>query len=92
MEPPVRLHQQDESSSAPPFDPAKRYVRVTKVRTDGFVEFAFAVGDPELAVDLILPAEAYREFCRDNQAVLVAATPAVCAPACPPSQGDAHVG
>jgi phenol hydroxylase P0 protein len=92
MEPPVHLHQHGELSCTPPFDPAKRYVRVTKVRTDGFVEFAFAVGDPELAVDLILPVEAYREFCRDNQAVLIAAPPAVCTPSCPPSQGDAHVG
>lgn len=60
------------------FDPTKRYVRLTRVRTDGFVEFEFAIGDPELAVELILPANAYRDFCRDNQAVFV-----------PPRQGTA---
>jgi phenol hydroxylase P0 protein len=72
----------------PPFDPAKRYVRLNQVRADGFVEFAFAIGDPELTVDLILPAEAYRDFCRDNKAVLISASPNLC----PPLQGDDHVG
>jgi len=47
----------------PSFDPRRCFVRVTQLRDDGFVEFAFAVGDPFLSVDLILPAAAYREFC-----------------------------
>jgi phenol hydroxylase P0 protein len=34
----------------PPFDLTKRYVRLTQVRADGFVEFEFAIGDPGLAV------------------------------------------
>ena len=53
------------------FDPRTRFVRLRRVRSDGFVEFEFAIGDPDLAVDLILPADAYRDFCRDNHAVLV---------------------
>ena len=61
----------DAPNSAPPFDPAKRYVRLTQVRADGFVEFEFAIGDPDLAVDLILPADAYRDFCRDNHVLLI---------------------
>jgi len=66
--------QRDDAASAPPFDPARRYVRLTQVRADGFVEFEFAIiGDPDLAVDLILPADAYRDFCRDNHAVLISA-------------------
>jgi phenol/toluene 2-monooxygenase (NADH) P0/A0 len=65
------MPQRDAPNSVPPFDPAKRYVRLTQVRADGFVEFEFAIGDPELAVDLILPADAYRDFCRDNHAVLI---------------------
>jgi phenol hydroxylase P0 protein len=82
------MPQRDSSNSAPPFDPAKRYVRLTQVRADGFVEFEFAIGDPELAVELILPADAYREFCRDNHAELIASRPNLC----PPLQGDDDVG
>lgn len=65
------MPQRDAPDSVPPFDPARRYVRLTQVRADGFVEFEFAIGDPDLAVDLILPADAYRDFCRDNDAVLI---------------------
>ena len=61
----------DPAFTPPRFDPAKRFVRLKQVRGDGFVEFEFAIGDPDLAVDLILPAEAYRTFCRDNHAVLI---------------------
>ena len=46
-----------------PFDLRRRFVRLTQVRADGFVEFDYAVGDPELSVELILPAAAFREFC-----------------------------
>jgi phenol/toluene 2-monooxygenase (NADH) P0/A0 len=57
---------------APPgFDPARRYVRLLQMRPDGFVEFEFAVGEPELTVELILPAAAYRAFCRDNRVTLL---------------------
>ncbi len=50
-----------------PFDVNRRYVRFQQLRADGYVEFAFAIGDPELAVDLILPLADYRDFCRTNQ-------------------------
>lgn len=43
------------------------WVRVTNRRPDGFVEFDFAIGDPELSVDLILPAHAFVEFCNANR-------------------------
>ena len=84
----MSLHRRDNAAGAPPFDPAKRYVRLTQVRADGFVEFEFAIGDPELAVDLILPAEAYHEFCRDNHAELISPPPILCTP----PQGETHVG
>jgi phenol hydroxylase P0 protein len=50
-----------------PFDIKQRYVRFQRMRADGYVEFSFAIGEPELAVDLILPLAAYREFCRANK-------------------------
>jgi phenol hydroxylase P0 protein len=48
------------------FDPGQRFVRLTRVRPDGFVEFEFAIGDPDLAVELILPLDAYHHFCRQH--------------------------
>lgn len=39
------------------------WVRVTREREDGFVEFDFALGDPDLCVDLILSRAAFDEFC-----------------------------
>ena len=57
--------------AAPPFDLTRRFVRLMRVRDDGFVEFEFAIGEPALAVELILPAAAYRAFCRDNSVTVL---------------------
>jgi phenol/toluene 2-monooxygenase (NADH) P0/A0 len=46
-------------------DLSRRFVRVTG-RRGPFVELEFAIGDPELHVDLVLPAEVFAEFCRAN--------------------------
>lgn len=45
---------------------AQRYVRLLRQRDDGFVEFVFSIDDPSLGVELILPREAYLQFCRHN--------------------------
>lgn len=47
------------------------FVRLRNRRPDGFIEFDFSIGDPELAVDLILPEAAYEEFCRVNRVRLL---------------------
>lgn len=39
------------------------FVRVTGTRAARFVEFEFAIGDPELAVELVLQFDQFREFC-----------------------------
>ena len=44
-----------------------RYVRVRDVIDDKFVEFDFAIGDPSLYVELVLPREAFDTFCRHNE-------------------------
>lgn len=44
-----------------------KWVRVTRRRPDGFVEFDFAISDPDLSVDLILPTAAFDEFCATNR-------------------------
>lgn len=46
---------------------ATRYVRVTSRARPGFVEFNFSIADPTLFLEMILPVNAYVEFCRVNQ-------------------------
>lgn len=47
-------------------DTRQRWVRVTGERGDGFIEFEFSVGEPELCVEMILTPEAFAEFCAAN--------------------------
>ncbi|MCB1887149.1 MAG: phenol hydroxylase [Rhodocyclaceae bacterium] len=54
-----------------PFDPAKRFVRVREVRPDGFIEFDFAIGEPEIFVEMMLRAEAFDDFCEAQRAVFM---------------------
>ena len=54
-----------------PMDTTRRYVRLIGERGNGFVEFEFAIGEPELFVELILSREAYQEFCVTNQVVML---------------------
>jgi phenol hydroxylase P0 protein len=49
------------------FDQMPRYVRVRSEPDDAFVEFDFAIGYPELFVELVLPHQAFRQFCENNQ-------------------------
>ncbi len=53
------------------FDPRVCFVRLRKVRGDGFVEFDFAIGEPELSVELIMPVAAFHEFCHTNHAIQI---------------------
>ncbi|GAC1620078.1 MAG: phenol 2-monooxygenase [Nevskia sp.] len=65
----LRPHQAELGSST-------KYVRLREQREDGFVIFDFSIGDPQLAVELILPASAYREFCSNNRVVHLSAAQA----------------
>jgi len=49
--------------------PQQRYVRLREQRDDGFVIFDFAIGDPGLSCELIMPMAAYQEFCASNHVV-----------------------
>ena len=53
------------------FDAGRRYVRVCKRRPDGFIDFEFSIGDPELAVELMLPETAFHEFCLANEVIVL---------------------
>lgn len=63
----MTIHQLPRAKS--PFDVSKRYVRFRTMGEDGYVLFDFAIGDPELAVELTLPLDAYKAFCRENQVI-----------------------
>jgi phenol hydroxylase P0 protein len=51
------------------FDELTRYIRVRSEPGDKFVEFDFAIGYPELFVELVLPREAFEIFCKHNKVV-----------------------
>ena len=48
-------------------DTTRRFVRLSGERPNGFVEFEFAIGEPEIFVEMILPRAAFTEFCATNQ-------------------------
>ena len=51
----------------PAVDTTLRFVRVLEQRHDGLVAFEFAIGWPELAVELLLPIPAFAAFCATNR-------------------------
>ena len=59
----------DHESLPPP--ELTRYARIRRVVKDKFIEFDFAIGDPSLYVELVLPKNAFDEFCRHNQVVMM---------------------
>lgn len=56
-------------SDSKTFDELTRYIRVRSESGDKFVEFDFAIGYPELFVELVLPREAFELFCKHNKVV-----------------------
>ncbi|BAN46428.1 phenol hydroxylase subunit [Metapseudomonas resinovorans] len=55
------------SQSQPRFDQLPRYVRVRSEPDAAFVEFDFAIGYPDLFVELVLPQSAFAGFCESNR-------------------------
>ena len=45
----------------------EKYVRITGAKSPNLIEFEFAIGDPALYVELLLPEPAFAQFCRDQQ-------------------------
>ncbi len=62
---------------SPSFNPFHRFIRVVNVQARGMVEFEFALGEPEMFVEMIMPMPVFEEFCRaqglDPRASLAAA-------------------
>ncbi len=49
------------------------FVRVTGTLEQRFVEFEFAIGDPALAVELVLQLDQFRQFCARHQVTQLSA-------------------
>lgn len=52
-------------------DISRRFVRVTGEHKNGFIEFDYAVGEPEVFVELVLPSDAFEDFCEINHVELL---------------------
>ncbi len=48
------------------FDITRKFVRVMRTLPNGLIEFEFAVGDPDVAAELVMPKAAFDEFCAAN--------------------------
>ena len=60
-----------DNPQAEPLADFTRYVRIRDVVDDKFIEFDFAIGDPSLYVELVLPKAAFEAFCHHNQVVMM---------------------
>jgi len=49
------------------FDITRKFVRVMRTLSNGLIEFEFAIGDPDVAVELVMPKAAFDEFCANNK-------------------------
>lgn len=58
-----------------PLDTRRRFARLRRERANGLVEFDFAIGEPELFVELILARAAFDEFCANQQVEMLAPAP-----------------
>ncbi|MEO0048133.1 MAG: hypothetical protein RLZZ410_1092 [Pseudomonadota bacterium] len=53
------------------FDTTKRFVRLIEKRDDGFIEFEFSVGEPEIFAEMMLTAEDFKTFCEEHKVVMI---------------------
>lgn len=50
---------------------SRKFVRIADVRADGFVAFDFAIGEPGIYVEMLLPRDAFETFCRDHAVTIL---------------------
>lgn len=46
------------------FDVRRRFVRIVEERVGDMIEFEFAIGEPDLFVEMVMPRRQFDEFCR----------------------------
>lgn len=56
-------------AAEPVVDTRRKFVRPLGDTTGDWVSFEFAIGWPELSVELLLPRPAFEDFCRDNEVI-----------------------
>lgn len=66
----------------------EHYLRVTHTDRRDYVEFQYAIGDPALHLDMILPPAAFAEFCARHQVVRLPALESVVTEAREPRDDD----
>lgn len=67
----VQLHTYSDKADKPAFEQLKKFIRVRSSENSRFVEFDFAIGDPSLFVELIMPQAAFEHFCQVNDVVVM---------------------
>ena len=65
----LKLHSRTYSQPQNAFEELVRYIRVRSKEDARFVEFDFAIGDPTLFVELVMPPDAFKHFCELNKVV-----------------------
>ena len=53
-------------SETAPIGCSSPFVSVSRIVRGRFVEFAYTHGDPDLAIELIMPPQVFTEFCRER--------------------------
>jgi phenol/toluene 2-monooxygenase (NADH) P0/A0 len=51
--------------------PLKHYVHITNKKRAGFVEFNYSINDPSLFLEMILPTDAFEDFCEKNSVIFL---------------------
>jgi len=54
------------AASLPPCDLTRRHVKVLRQRENGYVEFEFSIGWPDLSVELVLQKQDLIVFCHEH--------------------------
>ncbi|MGE0881012.1 MAG: phenol hydroxylase subunit [Acidimicrobiia bacterium] len=65
----------DATSTNPGLDITRCFVQVVERRSDGFVDFRMAIGEPELFVEMMLGVQAFEQFCIACDAELLPTIP-----------------
>jgi phenol hydroxylase P0 protein len=67
----IQQHTRTVKNEKPTFKQMIKYVRVRSAENSRFVEFDFAISDPSLFVELVLPKKAFEQFCQANDVVFM---------------------
>jgi phenol hydroxylase P0 protein len=51
------------------WDIQRRFIRIVQEHVSGMVEFEFAIGEPGLYVEMVMPRESFEAFCADQGVV-----------------------